>query len=293
MEVFCEFCGKIFERSNRRYNEAIKFHWKQYCSLNCQKNAKQKNIELICSYQECKKLFTRKLSQVLLSNKLFCSKSCSAKYYAKQSHQEHMHTCAIPGCNNIVISIDNRKRYCSPGCLKISQKMSSYSADSVIKEIRGFYQKYDRIPLKYEMKYLYAPARQNFGSWNKAVIVAGYKPNPVMFANKHIARDGHQCDSLAEKIVDDWLSARNIKHKIHVPYPWHNGMKCDFWVNETWIEVFGLAGQHKTYDALKKSKLSLIRQHKLKLISLSLNDVYRDGLEKKLIKLSERRHHPS
>ena len=81
--------------------------------------------------------------------------------------------------------------------------MSSYSADSVIKEIRGFYQKYDRIPLKYEMKYLYAPARHHFGTWNNAVSAAGYVPNPVMFANKHIARDGHQCDSLAEKIVDD------------------------------------------------------------------------------------------
>ena len=29
-----------------------------------------------------------------------------------------------------------------------------------------------------------------FSTWNKAVIAAGFKPNPVKFANKYIAEDG-------------------------------------------------------------------------------------------------------
>jgi hypothetical protein len=109
--------------------------------------------------------------------------------------------------------------YCSPECLKKYQKLSSYTAESVIKSIREFYLQNGRIPLKYEMGALYAPARQHFGTWNNAIQAAGYDPNPVMFAKHYLAKDGHKCDSMAEKIVDYWLYARDIEHKIHVPYP--------------------------------------------------------------------------
>jgi len=98
-----------------------------------------------------------------------------------------------------------------------------------------------------------------------------------------LAKDSHKCDSMAEKIVDDWLYERKIKHRVHVLYPWNNGMKCDFLISDTWVEIFGLEGNVRRYDELKKEKLRLIQQYKLKLLSLALKDVYsKDKLGEKL-----------
>jgi hypothetical protein len=116
------------------------------------------------------------------------------------------------------------------------------------------------------------------------------------FAKTHgripVAKDGHRCDSLAEKVVDDWLFRRDIKHKVNVPYPWGNGMTADFVVEDSWIEIFGLEGEHKRYDELKKEKLGLAKQHGIKIFALSLKDVYGGELEKK-IKIGGRRRRPS
>lgn len=203
MEVICEFCGNAFIRSRGRYNEAVKFGWRQFVSTS-----------------------------------------------------------------------DSRTMYCSPECLKKYQKISSYTSESVINSIREFYLQNGRIPLKYELGALYAPARQHFGTWNNAIEAAEYDPNPVMFAKHYLAIDRHKCDSMAEKIVDDWLYTHKIDHQVHVPYPWHNGMKCDFLVGDTWIEIFGLEGNQKRYDTLKKEKLQLIKQCQLRLLSMSLKEVY-------------------
>lgn len=274
MEIICEYCGNTFYRDIGRYNEAIKNNWRQFCSPNCQNNAKQKRIELRCSYPECKKLFVRKLSQILLSDKLFCSSSCSAKYYGRITKSDHAHPCNLPGCNNVVTSDYPGKKYCSPECLKKYQKLSTYSKESVVQSIQNFHNQYERIPLKYELGAIYAPARRFFGTWNNAIKAAGYDPNPVMFAKHYLANDGHKCDSMAEKIVDDWLYGKKIKHRVHVPYPWNNGMKCDFLIGDTWVEIFGLEGNVARYDELKREKLELAKIHKLKLFRLTLKDVY-------------------
>jgi hypothetical protein len=36
---------------------------------------------------------------------------------------------------------------------------------------------------------------------------------------KYIAKDGHKCDSFAEKIIDDWLYSNNVEHQRNIPYP--------------------------------------------------------------------------
>lgn len=91
--------------------------------------------------------------------------------------------------------------------------------ERVIKAIRIFVKKNNRIPLKVEMKNFYRPARIAFGTWNKAVEAAGFKPNQLKFTHKYIANDKHVCDSLAEKIIDDWLFARKVKHQRSIYYP--------------------------------------------------------------------------
>lgn len=97
--------------------------------------------------------------------------------------------------------------------------------------------------------------------------MAGFEPNPVMFAKKHIANDGHKCDSLAEKIIDDWLYARRIPHEINVPYN-KNNMTADFRVNGILIEFLGLHGKLHSYDRLVKVKKKLWKENRLEVIEI-------------------------
>jgi len=72
------------------------------------------------------------------------------------------------------------------------------SKEQIINEIRSFYKQNGRIPLKSEYHH-HSAGRRKFGTWNNAIKASGFLPNPVLFAHKHIAKDGHKCDSLAEK----------------------------------------------------------------------------------------------
>ncbi len=137
--------------------------------------------------------------------------------------------------------------------------------------------------MKNELPALCSRGRHGFGTWNQAIQAAGFIPNEVIFSKKFTANDGHICDSLSEKIIDDWLFARKITHEIHVKYPWDNGMSADFKVGEYWVEFFGLAGQLKRYDSLKKDKIALIKKYKLKKVHLYLSDIFPiNKLDKKL-----------
>jgi hypothetical protein len=104
--------------------------------------------------------------------------------------------------------------------------------------------------------------------------MAGFDPNPVMFAKKYYTNDGHRCDSLSEKIIDDWLYARNINHEINYPYPGSCGFTTDFKIGKSWIEFFGLSGHLKKYDELKLKKIRLAKLHKLKIIEIYPEDLF-------------------
>ena len=120
----------------------------------------------------------------------------------------------------------------------------------------------------------YKKARNSFGTWNKAIAAAGYKPNPIMFANRYTAKDGHVCDSMAEMIIDDWLNSRGISHQRSIPYPEFNKMTCDFVVNKTFIEFFGLEGEVRDYDRLMKLKRKLSKKHELNLVEIKPNHLF-------------------
>lgn len=149
--------------------------------------------------------------------------------------------------------------------------------------VKEFVVENGRLPVKREFSIGYRRILTTFKSWNNLIKSAGFDPNPVMFSHKHIANDGHKCDSLSEKIVDDWLFARGIPHLVKVKYPWNNGMSADFKAGKYWIELFGLCGQLKKYDNLMKTKLQKAKEHKLCLISLFLSDLFpHNRLEDKL-----------
>ena len=108
-----------------------------------------------------------------------------------------------------------------------------------------------------------------------AGIKAGFTPNPCS-ARRYIASDGHRCDSLAEKMIDDFLSEHNVVHERSIPYLGYNKFRVDFVIDGVFIEYFGRVGLHD-YDEIIKRKKALCQQTNIRLIELYPLDV----LEKK------------
>lgn len=120
----------------------------------------------------------------------------------------------------------------------------------------------------------YKEARRIFGGWSAAITAAGFKPNPIMFAKKYIASDGHHCDSLAEKIIDDWLVSKNVEHKRNLPYPEGKRLTVDFVIGNRWIEFFGLAGEIKDYDRLLRKKRRVCEKYAIPLLEIYPKDLF-------------------
>jgi hypothetical protein len=150
-----------------------------------------------------------------------------------------------------------------------------YTRQQLIDKIKEFRNMFERIPTKREFYNHWQPFRRVFGSWNRAILAAGFKPNPVLFANKWQARDGHSCDSLSEKIIDDFLSRNNISHERGVFYPDQKKFKTDFLINgKYWIEFVGLKGVLKRYDLLFRRKKALAKKNGIKIVEICPQDLF-------------------
>lgn len=272
IKINCYYCKKAFWRSFNQISEGIKYSWKSYCSINCQSKAKTKAKEFKCANSSCNKIFLRSPHNTAQSGICFCSQSCAAIVSNKNRWLKlPKNYCANPNCKKI---IPRSNTYCSNKCQGLVRKIpDEIFKERIINKIQQFHLKMDRIPFKKEMWGIYQVARRIFGSWNNAIVAAGFKPNPVKFAMKYIANDGHKCDSLAEKIIDDWLYAKKISHEIKVPYGL-NRMTADFKINDVYIEYFGLQGEVKRYDELVSAKEKLWKGKKLKNISIYPKDLF-------------------
>ncbi len=151
--------------------------------------------------------------------------------------------------------------------------LRKYTREELLGRITTFYKDNGRIPLKREFNSFNA-FKNEFGSWNKAIVDAGFDPNPVLFAKKFTAGDGHSCDSFTERIIDDWLIKNNIAHERH----WHYGdtkMTADFFIQPNIIiEFFGLAGVQKKYDAILEKKREFCIENNLRLIEIYPKDIF-------------------
>lgn len=266
LRIKCSYCRQPFYRHKNRINEAKRFGWKSYCSFACIGMSRDSRKKLNCSNPNCNKIFLRQRNQCKGPN-IYCSQSCAAKVNNLKYPKRHGVVKQCANCNKNFIS---RKKYCSKVCKNLGSRLKK---EFLIEKIQAFVQKHKRIPLKREFTH-YKAVRGRFGTWNNAIIQAGYIPNPVMFANKQIAKDGHICDSIAEKIIDDYLSRRHIKHVRNYPYPGAKGFTVDFKVKDYWIEFFGLTGELKRYDKLRRRKLNLIKKYHLNLIDIYPRDIY-------------------
>ncbi len=272
VKIVCDYCQKDFYRPQSRINEATKRGWKQFCSPTCLGKGKNKQSNFVCQNPSCQKSILRSPHQISKSGNVFCSQSCAAVvnnsvFPRKEAEIYHCLTCKT--------TVSSRRKYCSPNC---TPKRIKTTDEQIIKAIQLFYSQHKRVPYREEFLHTKA-ARIHFGSWNKTIEASGYQPNPVKFSQKHVAEDGHICDSLAEKIIDDWLSLKGITHQRSVRYPFSK-QTVDFKIGNFYVEFFGLEGKLKIYDKAKEKKLKLIKDHKLQFIAIHPYDLFpRSNLE--------------
>lgn len=266
-QVICSICKKIFLREIRHINEAKKYHWKVYCSSYCQSKVKNLQREFECENPGCTNKFMR--SPHTTSPHNFCCASCAAIFnngqrwgFKKKIHYTIEERKALRVAASSLGGINRWKDY-----------KHKYSKEKIITEIQEFINAHQRIPSKRELVRLYQPARQHFGTWNNAIQAAGYSPNPLLFAKHHKALDGHTCDSLAEKIIDDYLFLHNISHERNIPYP-EGKYTADFKIGNIYVEYFGLAGQQHEYDQLIEVKRSIAEIHKMLVLEIYPYDLY-------------------
>lgn len=279
VDVTCSFCRRKYKKELRRFNEAKKFGWKFYCSARCLSLGRNKQKTFNCANPSCNNVIRRAPHEIPLSGFCFCSKSCAAVINNPKSPKRRTKIKTCPVCGE---QFTGQKIYCSRKCQIIRLKeYLSIPKEKLLNTIKEFYRTHGRIPFKKEFFHAKA-ARRYFGTWNKAIEAAGFSPNPVRFAKKYTANDGHKCDSLAEKIIDDWLYARKIIHLRNFRY---DGTKfsADFKIGNIFIEFFGLNGQLRRYDELLKQKLNIVKKNNLKLISIYPNDLFPQNRLDKLL----------
>lgn len=138
--------------------------------------------------------------------------------------------------------------------------------------------------IKYAKK-VYYPIRYAlvYGEWLKAVIESGFLGERGIlkgkFGYKVISKDGHLCNSLAEKIIDDWLFENNIEHEKEPKYPkavidfLGSNIRADWKIGEYFIEYFGLHLESNYAEKMNR-KINACNIFKIKLISLFPGDEY-------------------
>jgi hypothetical protein len=286
IKVKCAFCGKEFFRRKGQFNEAKKFNWRQYCSPECLSKSRIKRQVLFC--ENCGKRFSRAPNAISPHN--YCSKSCSAvvnnKKYPKRRSKIKFIICEK--CGKPFRKSTGNKKYCSLKCRRVAE---SYTSQQLVDIIKRTAKKLKRVPAKRELKQITDSCIRVFGSWNNAIITAGFQPNRShsqrMYKRINTkALDGHLCDSVSEAIIDNWLSKNHISHKRGVSYP-NTHHKADWVVlignKKIFVEYFGLANDSPRYDRAIKEKKKLCRKNKISLIAIYPQDIYpEEFLEKNL-----------
>jgi hypothetical protein len=151
--------------------------------------------------------------------------------------------------------------------LKLSPEFSAQKAQRIIRALR-------RLPL-------YSSYTQVFGSWLKALIVSGVLSDAVMRTPrgyKTVATDGHECLSLAERTIDEWLYSNNIQHEREPHYPFHpdlnpnEGLRADWRAGSYYVEYFGML-EDMEYYAKAELKAKLAMATRIQLVAVLPGDM--------------------
>lgn len=305
IEVSCEVCNNKFFRSVSRYNEAVKFGWKHFCSSSCQGVYRTRSLKLLC--ENCNKEITVRKTDYdkSKSKNFFCGNSCSATYnnskrIISEEHKKHTSesitayhkkrikngeshglklkiekTCLV--CGKKYLGIKKRK-VCSIECSRIYQFGSlPLTKEEAIKAIQIIAEKENHTPSSKQVsRKLHHAIKKYFKSWNEGMKELGLEPNTQWMIRKNFAcADGHKADSISEKIIDDWFNENNLKHERWKNYP-EGKYTCDFYLvdYDIWVEYFGLINEHRDYDLTVEKKRELIQKHNLKFIEIKPENLY-------------------
>lgn len=276
-KAFCKNCKKPIYRNANRFNENLKFGWNFYCSRKCECQYKTKKQKLIC--ENCGKCFERTPHAISPHN--YCSQSCAAvvnnKKYPKRHPVPIFKICEQ--CGQKFRKSTNNKKYCSQKCM---EKAKRKTPEDLIKIIKETTKKLKRVPSRRELKNINDSCRKIFGSWNNAILAAGFVPNRShddrMYKRVNTkAIDGHLCDSISELLIDNWLYKNNIPHEKNVSYPTTNH-RVDWKIfgkdKEIFVEYFGLANDSPRYDRSIKEKEMLCKKQNISLIGIYPKDIY-------------------
>ena len=119
--------------------------------------------------------------------------------------------------------------------------------------------------------------QNNFGELKFALIEAGIlnsNNQNTKYGIYCIAKDGHNCRSRSEQIIDNFLFDNNIKHTPEPIYPYDEEynptgrLRADWLINdEVYVEFFGLM-QDPKYREKRDKKVSLAKKLNIKLIEV-------------------------
>ena len=129
--------------------------------------------------------------------------------------------------------------------------------------------------------------KEHFGGWLEALIACGALPDGAYRTGRGtrcLARDGHQCASLGERLIDDLLYAEGIPHEREPVYQ-GSRMRADFLIGGTYVEYLGLAGR-ADYDQRTDHKRAWCAERAIPLLLITppeLSDV--QTLRERLVSL--------
>jgi hypothetical protein len=135
---------------------------------------------------------------------------------------------------------------------------------------------------------LYKVYVSEFGSWFKALIQAGILDDGtqrLFFGTRCLAKDGHECTSIGEKTIDDWLTDRDVIHQKEPLYPYDpelnpaRKLRADWQIENILIEYAGLMNRQEYAEKMSKKKV-LAGKHGIELIVLTAEDLLK--LDKEL-----------
>jgi hypothetical protein len=119
-----------------------------------------------------------------------------------------------------------------------------------------------------------------FGSWLQALKDSGLLDPDARrgtYGVRCLAEDGHECESLAEKNIDDWLFRHGVIHDRAPDYPrtarGPQPLKADWAIGGALVEYWGRKGS-EDYDAKMKTKRAIAKSAGVKLIEIGPEDLW-------------------
>jgi hypothetical protein len=145
--------------------------------------------------------------------------------------------------------------------------------------LKDLYEKLGRAPHSSELTENGLPSdvtyRDNFGSYTKALLIAGVTDVIHSKGNyrgvKCLAEDGTVCSSLGELKITNFLIEKDISFEKEVKYP-NTKYRVDWKINTTFVEFFGLKGKNE-YDRKIEIKREICRNEGMRLIEIYPNDL--------------------